>query len=46
LFALSHRIGVMHGGRLTPLVDTSLLDVASVGLAMAGEPARPFAEAA
>jgi simple sugar transport system ATP-binding protein len=42
LFALSHRIGVMHGGRLTPAVDAALLDVSSIGLAMTGQPGQVF----
>lgn len=46
LFALSHRIAVVHGGRLTPAVEAARLDVASIGLAMAGAEASVFGAAA
>jgi general nucleoside transport system ATP-binding protein len=43
LMALAHRIGVLHAGRLTPAIDVGRLDVASIGLAMAGHPVAAFA---
>ena len=46
LFALSHRIAVMHAGHLTPAVDTGRLDIASIGLAMAGQAGDVFRGAA
>ena len=45
LFALSHRIAVMHAGSLTLAVDAATLDVASVGLAMAGQAGPQFSPA-
>jgi general nucleoside transport system ATP-binding protein len=42
LFALSHRIAVMHSGQLTAAVDAALLDVSAIGLAMAGQAGTPF----
>jgi len=45
LMALAHRIAVLHAGRLTPAIDTALLDVAGIGLAMAGHPAGALAGA-
>ncbi|WP_244607008.1 ABC transporter ATP-binding protein [Bosea sp. CS1GBMeth4] len=42
LFALSHRIAVIHGGRLTPAADASGLSTAEIGLAMAGEASSAF----
>jgi ABC-type uncharacterized transport system ATPase subunit len=46
LFALSHRIAVMHAGHLTPAVDAAALDVATIGLAMSGERPDAFRVAA
>ncbi len=46
LFALSHRIAVMHAGRLTAAIDAAKLDVASIGLAMSGEQGGAFRPAA
>ncbi|MBX9911871.1 MAG: ABC transporter ATP-binding protein [Beijerinckiaceae bacterium] len=46
LFALSHRIAVMHGGALTPAVAAQSLDVQTIGLAMAGQPGAVFEAAA
>lgn len=46
LFALSHRIAVIHGGHLTPAVDAARLDVGAIGLAMAGQPGAAFGVAA
>lgn len=46
LFALSNRIAVMHAGHLTPAVSSQHLDVASVGLAMAGQAGDVFRVAA
>jgi len=45
LMALAHRISVLHAGHLTPAVETARLDVASIGLAMAGHPAGALAGA-
>jgi len=46
LFALSHRIAVMHGGALTAAVAAHGLDVQTIGLAMAGQPGAVFEVAA
>lgn len=46
LFALSHRIAVIHGGRLTPTADADRLSAAEIGLAMAGEAFSAFGAAA
>lgn len=46
LFALSHRIAVVHGGRITPAADAARLDVATIGLAMAGAQTSAFGAAA
>ncbi len=43
LFALSHRIAVMHAGLMTPAVDAARLDVSAIGLAMAGQASPRFA---
>ena len=43
LLAIAHRIAVLHAGRLTPAVKTSLLDVPTIGLAMAGHVSGAFA---
>ena len=45
VMALSHRISVMHGGRLTAGVTSAQLDTASIGLAMAGQPGAVFEDA-
>jgi ABC-type uncharacterized transport system ATPase subunit len=45
LFALSHRIAVMHAGHLTPAVDSARIDISAVGLAMAGQAGPEFAPA-
>jgi len=45
LFALSHRIAVMHAGELTPAIDAALLDVSAIGLAMAGQAGPQFSGA-
>lgn len=42
IFALSNRIGVMHGCRLTAAIDARRLDVEAIGLAMAGQPGDVF----
>ena len=42
LFALSHRIAVMHGGRLTAAVDAAGVSAAEIGLAMAGDHSSAF----
>jgi len=42
LFALSHRIAVMHAGHLTPAVDSAGLGISAVGLAMAGQAGPEF----
>jgi simple sugar transport system ATP-binding protein len=45
LMAVAHRIAVLHAGRLTPAVDVACLDVATIGLAMAGHPVGALAGA-
>jgi ABC-type uncharacterized transport system ATPase subunit len=45
LMALAHRIAVLHAGRLTPAVDRARLDIATIGLAMAGHPIGALAGA-
>lgn len=46
LFALSHRIAVIHAGHLTAGIDAAGLGVAEIGLAMAGEATPRFGAAA
>lgn len=46
LFALSHRIAVMHAGQLTAAVDAKTLNVNAIGQAMAGQAGPQFAQAA
>ncbi len=46
LFALSHRIAVMHAGHLTAAVDAKALDVNAIGQAMAGQAGPQFAQSA
>jgi hypothetical protein len=36
---------VLHAGRLTPAIGTARLDIATIGLAMAGHPAGALAGA-
>lgn len=42
LLTVAHRIAVLHAGHLTPAIETTTLDIATIGLAMAGQPSGVF----
>ncbi len=46
LLALANRIAVLHAGHLTPAADRAATDIATIGLAMAGQPSGAFAASA